>query len=378
MRFINLSCVLAGILRQTSNPKINQHTLEQTEISKVLSHKPELELSMQAAGETNVLANTKKFKKTKPLKTKPIAKYTRSKTEKRVTEIEEGTFFSEYRSTNEIYTHLNRITALQVKTIGTTYEGANINAYKIGQGQKAVILNGGTHPREWASPMVVAYIADFLASNRSEVQDILDIFTFHLIPVLNVDGYEYSRNVDRMWRKNREPNEESLCIGTDLNRNFEFQWGELNSSDDPCSQIYQGSEPSSSYEVAALSRYISQIPFAVNFIDFHSFAGRLLYSPGWICGVDDEFASDFKNSLRILSNKIKEINGDIYTFGSGCDLYPVGGASDDTMHEIYRIKYSFTFELAQENFIGSAADIKRLGESMAVALVDMWHYIDKH
>ena len=27
-----------------------------------------------------------------------------------------------------------------------------------------------------------------------------------------------------MWRKNRKPNSGSSCIGTDLNRNFDFKW----------------------------------------------------------------------------------------------------------------------------------------------------------
>lgn len=27
-----------------------------------------------------------------------------------------------------------------------------------------------------------------------------------------------------MWRKNRKPNSGSSCVGTDLNRNFGFQW----------------------------------------------------------------------------------------------------------------------------------------------------------
>ena len=30
---------------------------------------------------------------------------------------------------------------------------------------------------------------------------------------------------DRLWRKNRRPNKGSECIGTDLNRNWQFQWG---------------------------------------------------------------------------------------------------------------------------------------------------------
>ena len=29
---------------------------------------------------------------------------------------------------------------------------------------------------------------------------------------------------DRYWRKNREPNEGSVCVGTDLNRNWDANW----------------------------------------------------------------------------------------------------------------------------------------------------------
>lgn len=32
-------------------------------------------------------------------------------------------------------------------------------------------------------------------------------------------------NKFRLWRKNRSVNPESLCLGTDLNRNFGYQWG---------------------------------------------------------------------------------------------------------------------------------------------------------
>ena len=28
-----------------------------------------------------------------------------------------------------------------------------------------------------------------------------------------------------MWRQNREPNRGSECVGTDLNRNYQYMWG---------------------------------------------------------------------------------------------------------------------------------------------------------
>jgi murein tripeptide amidase MpaA len=58
----------------------------------------------------------------------------------------------------------------------------------------------------------VTYIADTLlrtyntpaGSNSSTF--LLDNFDFIICPVINVDGYDYTWNGDRMWRKTRSPN----------------------------------------------------------------------------------------------------------------------------------------------------------------------------
>jgi murein tripeptide amidase MpaA len=41
--------------------------------------------------------------------------------------------------------------------------------------------------------------------------------------VVNPDGYEYSMNSERFWRKNRVP-VTAECIGIDNNRNFAYEW----------------------------------------------------------------------------------------------------------------------------------------------------------
>lgn len=65
----------------------------------------------------------------------------------------------------------------------------------------------------------------------------MEKFNWVFIPVLNPDGYVYTwkNNKTRMWRKNRShtPSQLSLfnktgnqlCIGTDINRNFDLKWG---------------------------------------------------------------------------------------------------------------------------------------------------------
>ena len=79
-----------------------------------------------------------------------------------------------------------------------------------------------------------------------------------LVYLLNPDGYEYSRSTDRMWRKNRRKNENSKCVGVDLNRIFDKGFGE-NSSDDPCQEDYRGPEAFSEPEARALRDYVLKL-----------------------------------------------------------------------------------------------------------------------
>jgi murein tripeptide amidase MpaA len=66
---------------------------------------------------------------------------------------------------------------------------------------------------------------------KPENKDITDKLNIHILPMANPDGYEYSRNNDRHWRKNRGINPGSTCKGVDLNRNWGFHWGgQLHSS----------------------------------------------------------------------------------------------------------------------------------------------------
>ena len=104
-----------------------------------------------------------------------------------------------------------------------------------------------------------------------------------LVPVLNPDGYEYSRTKDRYWRKNRRKNSGSKCdegiqhhgfedaangvmvdsYGVDLNRNFGKGFGEGGASTDPCSIFYTGPEAFSEPESAALRDYVQGLTAAV-------------------------------------------------------------------------------------------------------------------
>ncbi|PIO57847.1 hypothetical protein TELCIR_20733, partial [Teladorsagia circumcincta] len=89
-----------------------------------------------------------------------------------------------------------------------------------------------------------------------QVRQFVDQMEWYIVPLLNPDGYEYSRSSSdpeiRLWRKNRSPArciqqstglfsapQTTCCQGVDLNRNFDWFFGQVGSSTDPCSEIYQ-------------------------------------------------------------------------------------------------------------------------------------------
>ena len=58
-----------------------------------------------------------------------------------------------------------------------------------------------------------------------EVTSLMDTYDFYFIPIMNPDGYVFSWEMDRFWRKSRNTNAGSDCFGTDLNRNYDNSWG---------------------------------------------------------------------------------------------------------------------------------------------------------
>jgi murein tripeptide amidase MpaA len=85
-------------------------------------------------------------------------------------------------------------------------------------------VDSGIHAREWAAHMATLYLIYQLVERSAMNNDLLDNLDWVIIPVVNPDGYEYSMNTERFWRKNRRPIADSACIGVDNNRNFAYEW----------------------------------------------------------------------------------------------------------------------------------------------------------
>ncbi|KAF8367141.1 hypothetical protein PRIPAC_84970 [Pristionchus pacificus] len=161
--------------------------------------------------------------------------------------------------------------------IGNSHEGRPLLGVMIGKPRNhkkpMVWLDGGNHAREWPAFHVAVYFIEQLVNNYDSDKKIkmyLDELDFLIFPVLNPDGFVYSRSdykaTIRHWRKNRAPEnctgttasrKELCCEGVDLNRNYDFAFSQsLYPFNNPCSDEYQGPEPFSEPESRAVRDFI--------------------------------------------------------------------------------------------------------------------------
>ncbi|XP_013148300.1 PREDICTED: carboxypeptidase B-like [Papilio polytes] len=246
---------------------------------------------------------------------------------------------------------------VSVNTIGKSYEGRDLKILRISNGEptnKAIFIDGGIHAREWISPATVTYFINQFAENFDVETDDIKNIDWYFLPVVNPDGYEYTHQSDRLWRKNKKPSRTTgrTCIGTDLNRNFGYRWGGKGSSGNPCSDIYRGSSAFSEPESKALSDFIksSSANFTA-YITYHSYGQYLLYP--W--GYDNAVPPDYKDLDEVgnrMASAIRQTRGSSYQVGSSSGLlYPASGGSDDWAKG-QGIKYSFTIELSDTGRYG--------------------------
>ena len=232
---------------------------------------------------------------------------------------------------------------MTIEVIGKSYEGRDQRVVKIcqdGCGAKNIMyIEGGIHAREWMSPAVVTYMINELTVNAANNADMLDNLDWYILPVTNPDGYEYTKE-DRYWRKTRSLNDGSDCIGTDANRNFEYEYGGEGQSDLPCSNTYSGSGPASEIEITNVQNFIlahkEQIKF---FNDMHSYASQVLLP--W--GYSNETNADLDDQMTLFTRAAEAcfaVHGEEYEVGPLHDtLYAASGISVDFAYGAAGIKY---------------------------------------
>ncbi|XP_013394600.1 carboxypeptidase B-like, partial [Lingula anatina] len=242
-------------------------------------------------------------------------------------------------------------TIASLESIGKTYEGRDMKVLKIGEAanKPAIWIDAALHAREWIASATLIYIADQLLNEYSSNANI-NKFTWYILPIANPDGYEYSYNYNRFWRKTRTRNAadyRGTCPGVDPNRNWGFHFGEAGTSNNPCSDIYRGETAFSEKCVFNMKTFLYNKRKQIKvYISFHSY-GQMFMTP-W--GYTHTSApSDIRELTRVANlakTAIKNVNGKSYSVGSpGSLLYDAAGGSFDWAKGVAGIKYAYTLEL---------------------------------
>ena len=263
-------------------------------------------------------------------------------------------------------------------SIGQSYEGRELWTAKISdnvgldEAEPEVLFLGLHHAREHLTVEMTLYILNLLAGQYgidTQITDLVNNREVYIVFNTNPDGGEYdiATGTYLSWRKNRQPNPGWPYIGTDLNRNYGYNWGCCGgSSPYPFSDTYRGSAAFSAPETARVrdfinSRMINGEQQIVTSITFHTYAELVLWPYGYTyTDVPADMTLDDHNVFMAMGQYMASTNG--YTAQQASDLYITDGTYDDWAYGVHKI-FAFTFEMYpvadNPGFYPPASDIAR-------------------
>jgi hypothetical protein len=291
----------------------------------------------------------------------------------------------------ETYPTMARLLELPHKTLeGRTVYGLEIAKDVHKRDGRAVFYNDGCHhAREWPAaevPMMWAY--DLLENYGKDprITNIVDNTRNIVVPVVNVDGFEYSRKhpmtaaengttntainlpmglltKGSYWRKNkrsfigthvgagagrleavnREKGTDVDAYGVDPNRNYAYAWGDnlQGSASWKPSDTYRGEKPNSEAEVQNVS-YLLRTNQATAVISHHTSGNLVLWA--WGDTTDDAVDNDL---MEGLGRAMATHNG--YTPQKSIQLYVTTGTCSDYAYGVFG-SIGYTFEHAGSTF----------------------------
>ncbi|KAF4506597.1 hypothetical protein G6O67_006665 [Ophiocordyceps sinensis] len=261
--------------------------------------------------------------------------------------------------------HLQWLQALQAKhpnnsdvvSSGFSFEGNAITGIHLygsgGKGRRpAVVFHGTVHAREWIASKVVEYFAYSLLSGYegdAEIRGFVDKYDFYLFPIVNPDGFKFSQNTNRMWRKNRQTSSQGNCFGRDINRNWPYKWNGPGSSTNPCAEDYRGESENDAPETKSLTAFLQQVKQAQGlklYIDYHSYSQLFMTPYGYTCDGVPPNNDELQSLAGGAVEAIRSVHGLEFGYGPICStIYRTAGSSVDYVNDVVKSDYSFTSEL---------------------------------
>ncbi|XP_045542931.1 carboxypeptidase A2 isoform X2 [Papilio machaon] len=229
----------------------------------------------------------------------------------------------------------------------------------------AIWLEGGAHAREWIAPAVATWMLHALVEGEKGLgpdYELLKMADFYILPVLNPDGYEHSHTHDRLWMKTRSRFDDrsddyyvgwfpwnwgrTECVGVDTDRNWDYRWGEMDSSRDPCADNYAGPHPFSEPETRAVSEFLAEHRRQIKvYLSFHA------YTQTWLTPSTEALTSYGDDGIMLEMGKLAtaalaDMYGSKYQVGTAAEFrQPASGMSHDWAKARAGIKFSYHVDL---------------------------------
>jgi carboxypeptidase T len=275
-----------------------------------------------------------------------------------------------YHSYTEMVADIHAVEAahpdiVHVFSIGKSYQGRDIWAAKISDNvatdeqEPEILFDALHHAREHMTVEQALYLLHLLVNgygHDTQITSLVNNREIWIVFAVNPDGFEYDLTCTSSshppycaWRKNRQPNAGSSYVGTDLNRNYDYDWGCCGGSSGATSSImYRGASAFSAPETRAirdfvLSRVVNGIQQIKAHITFHT-NGKLILWPYGHTKTDippDMTALDHQVFVT-MGKAMAARNG--YTPEQSSDLYITDGDEIDWLYGRQHI-FSYTWEL---------------------------------
>lgn len=257
--------------------------------------------------------------------------------------------WTKYQNLDEIYKWFEALkekypTVVSIVNVGQSHEKRDMKGLviKFADNLPVAMLEAGIHAREWIGHASATYFIDQIL--KSAESDNVRKYEWHIFPSVNPDGYVYTWEKNRNWRKTRSTNW-LIFKGVDANRNWPFKWGAAGSSPSPASEIYAGPSAESEVETQNLRAHVDSLASRMHiYISLHSYSQLLMFPWGWTDKLIKKH-DDLNAIARKSVEAIKSVGGTEFTYGDiSSTIYPASGSTIDYVYSKC-VPYPFVYEL---------------------------------